>query len=60
MKTKTDELLPIANRRNGLLILSALRHHRKHVYEGTVPAHVKAKRRARNKQARLSRRANRG
>lgn len=31
-----------------------------HVYEGTVPASVIARRRARNKVARLSRRANRG
>ena len=29
------------------------------VYAGTVPAHVKAQRRARNKVARMSRRANR-
>jgi hypothetical protein len=31
----------------------------KHVYEGTVPADVKAKRRAKNKLARKSRRNNR-
>jgi hypothetical protein len=32
---------------------------RKHVYGLTVPEHVKAKRRAKNKQARKSRKANR-
>jgi hypothetical protein len=31
----------------------------KQMYEGTVPEHVKARRRARNKVARLSRRVNR-
>jgi len=30
------------------------------LYEGTVPAKVKARRRAANRQARISRRANRG
>jgi len=30
------------------------------IYRGTVPAHVKAKRRAKNKAARVSRRSNRG
>lgn len=30
------------------------------MYEGTVPAHVKARRRAKNKVARKSRRVNRG
>lgn len=38
-------------------ILAALQG--KHVYGGTVPEHVVAKRRARNKQARASRKANR-
>lgn len=32
----------------------------KHIYAGTVPAHVKARRRAKNKVARVSRRKNRG
>jgi hypothetical protein len=32
---------------------------RGHVYSGTVPAYVKAKRRAKNRVARASRRANR-
>ncbi|MFQ6170389.1 hypothetical protein ACK8HX_02180 [Oryzobacter sp. R7] len=32
---------------------------RKHIYAGTVPPQVVARRRRRNKQARLSRRANR-
>lgn len=41
--------------------LNALQAQRtgKHVYAGTVPAHVVAKRRARNKVAKASRRANR-
>lgn len=32
----------------------------KHSYQGTVPAHVKAKRRARGKVAKASRKVNRG
>lgn len=39
-------------------ILHALQSH--HIYAGTVPAHVKARRRAKNKVARVSRRRNRG
>lgn len=41
-----------------LAILNGLQT--KVVYQGTVPAHVKARRRAANKVARASRRANRG
>lgn len=41
----------------GLLV--ALNRSGKHIYGGTVPAHVVAKRRARNKAARISRRSNR-
>lgn len=41
------------------LILQALQDHRKHVYGGTVSRPVVARRRAANKVARLSRRANR-
>lgn len=41
-----------------LAILAALQS--KHVYQGTVPAHIKARRRAANKVARASRRQNRG
>jgi hypothetical protein len=49
----------------GLLALNRLsvggqRFGVKHVYAGTVPAHVKHHRRAKNKAARMSRRANRG
>ena len=44
----------------GLPILMALQNGRKHVYGGTVPAAVVAKRRAANKVARRSRRINRG
>ena len=40
------------------LVLAAMQ--RKHVYAGTVPEHVKARRRAANKRARASRRINRG
>ena len=41
-------------------ILLALNNSGRHIYGGTVPAATVAKRRARNKAARLSRRANRG
>jgi len=40
-------------------ILWALQSTGKHVYAGTVPAHVKARRRAANKVAKASRKANR-
>lgn len=40
------------------VILAALQG--KPLYAGTVPAHVKARRRAANKAARVARRANRG
>lgn len=44
-----------------LAILNGLQFKRLgEVYQGTVPAHVKAKRRAANKAARRSRRMNRG
>jgi len=42
-----------------LSILWALQSTSKHVYAGTVPAHVKARRRAANKVAKASRKANR-
>lgn len=42
------------------MILSGLQDRRKHVYGGTVPDHVIARRRRRNKAARVSRRINRG
>lgn len=45
--------------RDQLVILLALERKNKHVYAGTVPAHVKARRRAKNKVARKSRRINR-
>lgn len=38
-------------------MLLALNHTGKHIYEGTVPAAVVAKRRAKNKAARAARRA---
>ena len=37
----------------------AIALNRRHIYEGTVPAPVKARRRAHNKRARKARRANR-
>lgn len=40
-------------------VLRGLQDRRKHVYGGTVPDHVIAARRARNKRARKSRRVNR-
>lgn len=40
-------------------ILAGLNNLNKHVYAGTVPAHVKAKRRAKNKVAKASRKNNR-
>lgn len=42
------------------LILFAMNKMRKPMYEGTVPAHVKARRRAANKVAKRSRKVNRG
>jgi hypothetical protein len=42
-----------------LTILGALQATGKHVYAGTVPAKVVARRRAKNKRARMSRRINR-
>jgi hypothetical protein len=39
--------------------LNALARKGTHIYEGTVPAHVKARRRARAKVAKASRKANR-
>lgn len=45
--------------RNSTGMLLALGDTGKHVYQGTVPAHVKAKRRAQNKSARVARRAGR-
>lgn len=44
---------------NQLRILAALQAPRRHVYAGTVPAAEKARRRASNRVARRSRRANR-
>lgn len=45
----------VQKERLGLLL--ALNRSGKHIYEGTVPAHVKAKRRAKNKAARAARKA---
>lgn len=39
------------------LMLFALKRSRRPIYAGTVPAHVKARRRAANKRARVARRA---
>lgn len=43
----------------GLRILIGLQVMGKHIYAGTVPAHVKAKRRKAGKAAKLARKANR-
>lgn len=47
------------HQRNATGMLAALGDLRKHVYAGTVPAAVKARRRARNKAARAARRRTR-
>lgn len=52
-----DNQIPVTT--NQQLILVALTKLGKHVYAGTVPAGVKARRRAKNKVARVSRRTNR-
>lgn len=43
----------------GLRILFALQRLNRHIYAGTVPAHVKAQRRAANKRAKAARKVNR-
>ena len=43
----------------GIALLVALNRTGKHIYEGTVPAAVKARRRAKDKVARASRKRNR-
>jgi hypothetical protein len=43
----------------GLRILFALQALNKHIYAGTVPANVKAHRRAKNKAAKAARKVNR-
>ena len=48
-----------AARRFGMKRVVSLIRTGKHIYTGTVPAHVVARRRARAKAARISRRANR-
>lgn len=45
------------HQRNATGMLVALADTGKHVYQGTVPGHVKAKRRAKNKAARKARRS---
>lgn len=58
VNTLSPEDIEIAERPSTRMLL-ALADTGKHLYQGTVPGHVKAKRRARNKVARASRRANR-
>lgn len=50
---------PTIHQRNATGMLVALSETGKHVYLGTVPAAVKARRRAKNKAARRARRASR-
>ena len=53
-----DELTPTQKLQRAILI--QLNQTGKHIYGGTVPAKVVAQRRAANKRAKASRRANRG
>ena len=54
----TDEVIPIFTSQQ--LVLIAMNKMGKHIFSGSVPQHIIDKRRARNKMARKSRRANRG
>lgn len=56
-ETKIEAFEVTEAQRASTQMLLALGRLGKHVYEGTVPAHVKAKRRAANKAARAARRA---
>ena len=53
-----DEMTPTQKLQRAILI--QLNQTGKHIYGGTVPAKVVAQRRAANKRAKASRRANRG
>ena len=55
----TDEQMELLKATPKQKMLMALTRLGKNVYPGTVPEHVVAKRRAKNKQARLSRRRSR-
>lgn len=63
MSTTVPEVVeqPVERRRIRFqtVILFGLNRLNKHIYEGTVPAHVKARRRAKGKAARKARRAHR-
>jgi hypothetical protein len=60
VETRTDEQLAVAEgNRPTTQMLLAISATGKHLYQGTVPAHVKARRRRQNKAARLARRAGR-
>lgn len=59
MPTKKPKFEQTVEQRNATGMLVALGALKKHLYEGTVPAHVVARRRAKNKVARASRRLNR-
>lgn len=54
---KKQDVYQTPHQRDLTRMLVALAHTGKHVYLGTVPAAVKAKRRAANRRARVARRA---
>ena len=56
--TREDDELTTAGRASTQMLL-AISMTGKHLYQGTVPGHVKARRRAANKRARAARRAHR-
>lgn len=56
--TVTDDQIERAERASSQMLV-AIADTGKHFYQGTVPAHVKARRRAKNKAARKARRPHR-
>jgi hypothetical protein len=54
--TRADDEIAAANSPSSQMLF-AIGATGKHLYQGTVPGHVKARRRARNKAARRARRA---
>jgi len=58
VSTISAEEIAHANRPSTQMLM-AISATGKHLYQGTVPAHIKARRRAANKAARIARKANR-
>lgn len=58
-QTHADEAISPQRTPYGVAILLELNRSGRHIYEGTVPATVVAKRRAKNKAARAARKAGR-